>query len=710
MDVYFWGLACNIKLVYCRKETPKMSDILSEQQTIQTQQQARPVFDKKEFFDQHQALSEKEFETFRQQQQEQIDFYYEFEKRYENIGEMVNGKKEEEKIKPTVEATPVQVEMKEPDKKQLKKEQSRRQSQIKKAQKKGIQYASAYAMEMMDSFNEYKKDTTSPIKDMDEAKLLEEVRAFEINKNLADPNYVAKNMKESLSYINKSRAIVDYFTKDSVKLNGLSLLVQQRVGNMVKALPIMVEAFNNSLLVNGLKLQGDSLVAATRADMDGIDVTSNQKKKIADANASAKEQEEEIVKVLYEEELEKDLKAERENLKNLRKAIETDFTFIHSDRFATEVSYQNIKEFTDLIEQYPDKYQMHKDVLDQMLVYARNAQEIIGKNWEIINLPFFLPKDCQKEVVSYVRKRASMAEKESTAMVSAMANMQSCFKYLLRDKPIGPKEFEFMIRFGYTDPAYKEKLGEYEENASLYINRYNSKTDIWKDMIEKFEYTEDKSKTEAIKRYLESDSRAFMLVKLENTEEAKTWNNGLLDSKVVAAKRALKMDITPEEAAKEYDFYRERFEILVEKVLAVDVDAFMGDKVEELLMDIQEELGFIQMENMHLSDCALIKHPVTQKQLKETVLGSPERTTLYRDKLMLISNAVAFGRILSLMRAYENSILTLDMVTDIEKRHFPSASTPEEGLVEWLKKQYADRKRSFESAKSVRRQHSQGNA
>lgn len=627
----------------------------------QVKQEEVQGFQRQTFYTEHPALSDAELDQFRQEQTEIVDaFLTEYKTRAINAMEKTPSEETAIVAERTEVALPVQEE---PDEKTLKKRQKQREQKINAGKKKGILAASEYSVDMQKNYSLYmqKKEAS---KDRQEKGLefwKKCVSCFEVTPAIGDPVYVGENSIAAQEYMDNLKEAIDYFTLQNPELlSTMTLTFQQKVGSAMKSYPMMEAAYDNALMKNGLKRSGNRLVPIDNNDLLRLRSDEEVRQSLVEQGRKNKEELDAVVAAevdIYSKEMLKKEQSANQSMRDEYKAKEST-SFIETERIGNRFHFEALDLFASMLEAHPKEYAENKDVLDSIMVYVRNIMEAVPLYTSDGLLGEEMPKDIEPEVQKEIFVRQDEADFKKDKLQETIIMLEMSLKHILEGKPIYDKMAEFLYQFGYASQEYLDAQKKAVDDAKMYGDAYKQKTEIWKKLIG--------DESEEVRKALEGDSRAFMLMQIEDTEEAHRYNQEILEAKKYTLKAAdkTKTQAEREEAQSEIvRIYKPKFQALYNETMNMELESLQNMDPQEII-NRQGEFLRIGMENMHLCDCCKQIDPVTGKSIKELVFPSHELEKIYTSKIILIQNYMVMGRMLSMMEAYKKDALTSDMLAN----------------------------------------------
>lgn len=660
----------------------------------QAKQEELQGFQRQTFFAEHPALSDAELEQFEQDQAEMLhEFVTTYNERAikgmpEPPGErfVIQLPEGHPWLEEPKEVLPIQEE---PDEKTLKKQQKQREKKIEKGKKKGILAASEYSTDMQKEYSAYMKQREkAKYRQTRNADLWKNyMKAFEVDPLIGDSTHVGKNIIEIQSYMDDIKEALDYYTSNPEILSTMTLTFQQKVGSALQSYPAMEAAYENALLMNGLKRSGKQLVPIDANDLLRLRSDEEVRQTLIELDEKNKAELKPVVDVEVEIHSKRLVEQTRRETQVLRDAYKTqeNTSFIETERIDREQYFETLDIFASMLEKHPEEYAANKEVLDSMMVYVRNIMEALSLHNEETHFEDKMPQDIVPEVEAAIYVRQDEAEFKKDELQEAIQMVEMSLKHILQGESINDRMADFLYQFGYASPEYLAEQKKIVESAKLYKDTFELKTAIWMSILA--------NEKEEVRDELNKDSRSCALMQTEDTEEAHRYNQEVLEAKKHALKlaswerkegdyRILHKELGPEDMDEELEtlqkekeseqlelvrLYKPKFQKLYDKVMNMEVESLQNMNPQEL-MKRQEDFLSIGMENMHLSDCCKVKDPVTKKSIRELVFPSPEFEEIYRNKVILIQNYMVMGRMLSMMEAYRKDSLTRDMLTGAELR------------------------------------------
>lgn len=627
----------------------------------QAKQEEVQGFQRQTFFIEHPALSEKELDQFRWEQEEVVGaFLSEYEARVIK-GATSSAPEEQLRVMPKQETVlPMQEE---PDEKTLKKRQKQREQKINAGKKKGILAASEYSLDMQKKYSAYmqKKEAAGDRQEKDLEFLKKCVSCFEVTPAIGDPVYVGENPAEAQEYMDNLKEAIDYFTlRNPELLSKMTITFQQKVGSAMKSYPVLEAAYDNALMKNGLKRNGQQLVPIDGNDLLRLRLDEEVRQSLVEQGKKNKEELDAVVA----EEVEQYSKKKLAEVQVLKQQVRDEYkakkgtSFIKTDRITNPYHFDGLDIFATMLEAHPEEYAANKEVLDSIMVYLRNIMETIPIYDSDFSLTDEMPVDIEPEVAEAMHIRQEDTDVKKDNLQTTITMLEMSLKHILEGKPIYDKMAEFLYQFGYASQEYLDAQKKAVDDAKMYGDAYKQKTKIWKKLIG--------DESEEVRKALEGDSRAFMLMQIEDTEEAHRYNQEILDAKKYTLKAAdkTKTQAEREEAQSEIvRIYKPKFQALYNETMNMELESLQNMDPQEII-NRQGEFLRIGMENMHLCDCCKQIDPVTGKSIKELVFPSHELEKIYTSKIILIQNYMVMGRMLSMMEAYKKDALTSDMLAN----------------------------------------------
>ena len=622
-------------------------------------------FQRQTFFAEHPVLSEEELDRFREEQTGLVqDFLHTYRERVAKAAAPVepDATKEEkaEAKAPVVVSAPVQEE---PDEKTLKKQQKQREKKINEGKKKGILAANEYSIDIQKSYSTYlKKKETPEYRQGKDAQFWQEyISRFEISPTIGDPVYVGQNPMAAQEYLDNLKEAVDYFTLQNPELlSTMTLTFQQKVGSAMKTYPLLEAAYDNALMKNGLKRHGSRLVPIDGNDLLKLRSDEDIRQSLVEQEEKNKTELDAVIAKevdIYAKEKMRTELAAHQDIRDEYKAKEST-SYIETERINNRYHFEALDLFSSMLEAHPEKYAAHKEVLDSIMVYVRNMMEAVPLYTTDTSFVKNIPANKEPEVIAAIYDWQDKADFKKDDLQETIIMAEMALKHILEDKPIYDRMAEFLYQFGYASPEYLVNRQKTVDDAMLYADTYKLKTAIWESLLDK----ESKEVQEALK----ADQRAFMLMQIEDTEEAHRYNQEVVEAKKYALEAESKTKTQEEKDAaqlKAIQLYKPKFQALYDKVMNTELESLRKMEPEEL-MRRQKEFLSIGMENMHLNDACKLVDPITQKSIKESVFPSPEFGEMYRLKIIMIQNYMVMGRTLYMMEAYKKDALTSDMLAN----------------------------------------------
>lgn len=666
-------------------------------------------FQRQTFFAEHPALSDAELEQFEQDQAEMV---HEFLETYKE-----RAMKAEDKtpfLEPIIEvekkaAPPIQEE---PDEKTLKKQQKQREKKIEKGKKKGILAASEYSTDMQKEYSAYMKQReTAKYRQTRNADLWRNyIKSFEVNPLIGDPTYVGKNVSEVQAYMDDMKEAIDYFTSNPEILSTMTLTFQQKVGSALQSYPAMEAAYENALLMNGLKRSGKQLVPIDANDLLRLRSDEEVRQTLIELDDRNKAELKPVVDAeveIHSKHLAEETQRENQTTRDEYKAQENT-SFIETERISNPFHFEALDIFASMLEKHPEEYAANKEVLDSMMVYVRNIMEAVSLHEAECYFDEKMPQGIEPEVEAAIYARQDKAEFKKDELQETILMVEMSLKHILQGNPINDRMAEFLYQFGYASPEYLAEQKKIVESAKQYKDAFELKAAIWMSILA--------NESEEVRDELNKDSRSCALMQTEDTEEAHRYNQEVLEAKKHALKladlrrkkgdyRILHKELGPEDMDEELEamqkeeeaeqlelvrLYKPKFQKLYDEVMNMEVESLQNMNPQEL-MKRQEDFLNIGIGNMHLSDCCKETDPVTKKSIRELVFPSPEFEEIYRNKVILIQNYMVMGRMLSMMEAYRKDSLTRDMITVAEAnktRVLDLAGEASDEVLEYAKQGY----------------------
>ena len=669
---------------------------------LHTQQDEVPRFDRKTFFEKHPTLTDAELDQFRKDQTEIVQgFLHEYLNRVKNA--TITGREADL----VVQAVPVQQSVppvqEETDEKTLKKKQKQREKKINAGKKKGILAASEYSLDMCADYVKYmkQKEPSDYNKEEGTRAFKKHLSKFEINLAVADPAYVGQNLAEVQAYMDDLKEAIDFFTiKYPEVLSTMSLTFQQKVGNALQSYPIIEAAYDNSLMKNGLKRNGDQLVPITGNDLLQLRSDEMVRQSLIDRIEENKAGLDAIVEDEVKMHSEKLVKTFLEDGEETREAFKADekTSFIQTEKINNEMHFKALDYFASLMEEHPAEYAANKEVLDAMLVYVKNIMEAVVVYTAESQFDFNMPENIEPEVEAALKDLADKSQFKKDDLQETITMTEMSLKHILEGGPIFDKAAEFLHQFGYSSPEYIANQERAVEATMLYKDEYKYKTAIWLSLTV--------NESEEVQNALKNDTRAFMLMRTDDTEEALEYNKQVLVAKKYVLE-SQKKDKTQEErdAAQSaaVQIYREKFQNLYDRVMEVELEDLMRMD-DQGIMERQSELLRLGMENMHMSDCCKMVDPVTKKSVKDLVFPTPELGEIFSHKINIIQNYMTMGRMIGIIEAYKKDALTRDAVTESEEKKlgtFGKAGNVNDEILKYAKKTYLIKKKNIEDTRKL---------
>lgn len=681
----------------------------------QVKQEEVQGFRRQTFFAEHPALSDAQLDQFRQDQTEMVhEFLAVYKERA--IKSMPDKVSEKPVIAENTQAPPPVQE--EPDEKALKKKQKQREKKIKEGKKKGILAASEYSADMQKNYSAYmKRKQTNGYKEGKNPELWKRcISRFEANPVIGDPAYVGENLQEAQEYMDDLKEAIDYFTQHPEILNTMSLTFQQKVGSAMQSYSLMESAYENALMKNGLKRSGNRLVPIDANDLLQLRSDDEVRQKILE---QAEKNQAELDAVVAEEvEIHsKQLLAKTQEKNQPTRAeykAKDSTSFIETERMSNPFHFEALDIYASMLEQHPEEYAANKEVLDSIMAYLRNIMEAVALYTSDGYFDENMPEGIEPEVEAAIYERQDKADFKKDDLQETITMLEMGLKHILEGKPIHDRMAEFLYQFGYASPEYLAEQKKVVEDAQMYIDTFEFKTALWMSLLV--------NESEEVQNVLKGDSRAFMLMQMEDTEEAHRYNLEVLEAKkqgIIVAKcnteeqeyksqhpelkekenaAQLEADEVLKALQKKRDtaqsemvrLYKSKFQALYDKVMNMELESLQAMEPREI-MRRQEEFLRVGMENMHMSDCCKTIDPVTKKSVRALVFPTPELEAIYASKISLIQNYMVMGRMLSMMEAYKKDSLTRDALTDTEQKKtgiVDIAGEASDEVLEFAKKSY----------------------
>ena len=337
----------------------------------QAKQEEVQGFQRQTFFIEHPALSEKELDQFRWEQEEVVGaFLSEYEARVIK-GATSSAPEEQLRVMPKQETVlPMQEE---PDEKTLKKRQKQREQKINAGKKKGILAASEYSLDMQKKYSAYmqKKEAAGDRQEKDLEFLKKCVSCFEVTPAIGDPVYVGENPAEAQEYMDNLKEAIDYFTLRSPELlSKMTITFQQKVGSAMKSYPVLEAAYDNALMKNGLKRNGQQLVPIDGNDLLRLRLDEEVRQSLVEQGKKNKEELDAVVA----EEVEQYSKKKLAEVQVLKQQVRDEYkakkgtSFIKTDRITNPYHFDGLDIFATMLEAHPEEYAANKEVLDSIMV------------------------------------------------------------------------------------------------------------------------------------------------------------------------------------------------------------------------------------------------------------------------------------------------------------------------------------------------------
>ena len=555
------------------------------------------------------------------------------------------------------------------------------------------------------------------------------LNTYEINPSMYTAEYVGEHFAEAEKEIRYLEGLSELFREGTREYEQLSPLQQKRATLLRRGYVMARAAYETAVGQHGL----DAVTLRPRQDaVESAEYARTQNELTGFKDIRNREMDD-YIKVQAEQALHNKIESLQEDYRTVRQdqADIAAHSFIQSERLNNPFQFETLAEATSLIESHPEKYAQHKEMIDKMLVEVRNIQE----NQALLNQRFVACSTLAYDEESVPDKEIRKAlEREGVALEKKMDFFRgncnstiSCMKYLLKGSELTEYEENFMLSYyGFTCPEMTQRVAREKEASELYARTINAKKQQWKEMLA----GEDISAWEL--EQLSKDSRAFMLMHTDDSEQAQQHNKDILkvkrnllyaqlsetqideicreliakdlqenqelnEEQLQAMKNAFKQakdKVEPETS----EILKREYRTFMDKVKAFDADKLFTIEDKELV-NMQSVLQEIGLENQHFGDLAKYKNPATGISIKDEVISDKAYQLILSSKINAIMMANDKAHAFSMIRSYANGTLTIDALSggERDKLSLQGDEADQEKLVAYARETYARRAFSMQT-------------
>lgn len=406
----------------------------------------------------------------------------------------------------------------------------------------------------------------------------------------------------------------------------------------------------------------------TGTDMFLENLTAEQKQQALEQNIaqrtriaeSAASMDETVAQQLLEEEA----PTTHAGIENFREEMsqKEEYNFIETQSLSHEYQYEELEKAKSLLENHPEEYAQHKELLDQMYHELFNLMELNGKYYEnsqnILKIQFDKNRVSSKRVQMRLQKSLDEQGNKMRLSRNRALYIQAGIKHVLLGKALTKTEIRMLKDYLPEEFAQAGRTAEIE--AGDYADRYREKKAIFESLAEHLfgERAQD---------LISGDAGRFMMF-MEPGQEM--HNEAVL--RALETRKACNLRIGA--GGEDADAAKQELGRAVKPIVLPYLTRMRDFDTQELenctdeeLMERNEELQDLYISGMQAVDTAKCADPDDEqgRSIKEVFCG--DKKELFALKCSVVQSYAVKARSLCMMRAYTQGTLSEACYTEAEQ-------------------------------------------